>query len=69
MKVSKDAEDQFLQFENNWDSNTAAEVEIDDIFTQIADQNLEKAEASNNGKGLTSSQSCADCVPTPVRFR
>jgi hypothetical protein len=68
-RKSEDAENKSLQFENNWDSSTAAEVEIDDIFTQIADQNLEKVEASNSGKGSIVSQTCADCVPTPANFR
>jgi len=69
LRKSEDAGNESLQFENNWDSSTAAEVEIDDIFTQIADQNLEKVETSNSGKGSVTSQACADCVPTPPNFR
>ena len=30
-----------LTFENQWDQSTIAEVEIDDIFTEISDKNLE----------------------------
>lgn len=65
----EDSESQLLQFDNNWDASTAAEVEIDDIFTEIADKNLEKVEASKGGKGSVGSQTCADCVPVPANFR
>ena len=65
----EEKEDDLLTFENSWDLNTIAEVEIDDIFTQIADQNLEKVDLEKKGANSGSSIACGNCIPTPTQFK
>jgi hypothetical protein len=60
--------DQLMAFDLDWDRSTMAEVEIDDIFTEISDKNLEKAEIYKS-KASEHTNSCSTCVPTPPQFQ
>lgn len=59
-----DEKDLTMNFDSEWDASTMAQVEVDDIFTEIADKNLEKVEIKKN-ESAEKSSTCTSCVPTP----
>ena len=41
-------ENEKFTFENQWDQTTISEVDIDDVFMEISDKNLESVEKIDN---------------------